>query len=64
MLPVHQGESAENKTVCRNGVGGPCSSVHPISVKNCGGYFVYELVPLLGSDSAYCFGKYMYHIAI
>ena len=34
-----------------------CEYTHPIRVKNCGHFMVYDLLPTIGCSIAYCAGK-------
>lgn len=47
----------KNATACRSSpLDGCCDKVYEIQVKNCGDFFVYNLVETPGCSQAYCFG--------
>lgn len=64
ILPVQPGVLENSKRACISNIQGPCSVVLQISVKNCGKYYVYELVPPSSFDTAYCFGENIYIVLI
>ncbi|XP_078098010.1 uncharacterized protein LOC144511497 [Mustelus asterias] len=53
-ITSHPGTGEGSGTVCFNWKGKHCSWKREIKIKNCDGYFVYELKPTPGCDAAYC----------